>query len=117
MRRARIVDRMRRVSRRSLLGLRVEDHDGRELGRVVDTWPADGGWEMELVVVRLKRFGERRMLPVSQLRLDGGRLVAPFTRVQIEDSPILSSGRHADEDPWRAKTYWYYEDPAVARVM
>jgi hypothetical protein len=97
-----------------LLGLEVADVNGGVLGQVVDTYPFDGGGELEMVVLRLRRFGERRMLPVSELRLDGGRLVAPFTRVQIEDSPILSSGRHADEDPWRSKTYWYYEDTVVA---
>src|SRR5215218_2048137 len=74
------------------------------------------GGELEMVVVRLRRFGERRMLPVSELRLEGGRVVVPFTRHQVEDSPGLSTGRHADEDPWRAKTYWYYEDHAVARA-
>jgi sporulation protein YlmC with PRC-barrel domain len=51
-----------RVSRRSLLGYRVLDCQGEEIGRVVDTWPDDGGWEIEMVVVRLQRFGERRML-------------------------------------------------------
>jgi hypothetical protein len=97
-----------------LLGLEVADVSGGVLGQVVDTYPFDGGGELEMIVVRLRRFGERRMLPVSELRLEGARLVAPFTRVQIEDSPILSSGRHADEDPWRSKTYWFYEDPVVA---
>jgi sporulation protein YlmC with PRC-barrel domain len=103
-----------RTQRMNLLGLEVADIDGTTLGQVVDTYPFDGGGELELVVLRLRRFGERRMLPVSELRYEGGRLVAPFTRIQIEDSPGLSTGRHADEDPWRSKTYWYYEDPAVA---
>ena len=97
-----------------LLGLDVADVEGRTLGQVVDTYPFDGGGELELVVVRLRRFGERRMLPASELRTEGGRLVVPFSLHQIEDSPALSTGRHADEDPWRAKTYWYYEDHAVA---
>ena len=97
-----------------LLGIEVADCSGATLGQVVDTYPFDGGGEMEMVVLRLRRFGERRMLPVSQLRLHQGRLVAPFSRLQIEDSPALSTGRHADEDPWRAKTYWFWEDPAVA---
>ena len=97
-----------------LLGLEVTDVDGRDLGQVVDTYPFDGGGELELIVLRLRHFGERRMLPVSDLRLEPGRLVAPFTRAQIEDSPGLSTGRYADEDPWRAKTYWYYEEPATA---
>ena len=97
-----------------LLGVEVADASGVSLGQVVDTYPFDGGGELELIVLRLRRFGERRMLPVSDLRVEGGRLVAPYSRVQIEDSPVLSSGRHADEDPWRAKTYWYYEDAVTA---
>ena len=96
-----------------LLGLEVTDAAGAALGQVVDTYPFDGGGEMEMIVLRLRRFGERRMLPVSQLRLDDDRLIAPFSRMQIEDSPALSSGRHVDEDPWRSKTYWYYEEPVV----
>jgi hypothetical protein len=103
-----------RTLRIHLLGLEVADASGGMLGHVVDTYPFDGGGELEMIVVRLRRFGERRMLPVSELRLAGDCLVAPFTRVQIEDSPGLSTGRHADEDPWRSKTYWYYEEPVVA---
>ena len=98
-----------------LLGLEVADVNGETLGLVVDTYPFDGGGELEMIVLRLRRFGERRMLPVNDLRLQGGRVMAPFTRMQIEDSPGLSTGRHADEDPWRSKTYWYYEDPRRAR--
>jgi len=97
-----------------LLGTEVADVSGRVLGSVVDTYPFDGGGELEMVVLRLRRFGERRMLPVEELRLKDGRLHAPFSRRQIEDSPALSTGRHADEDPWRAKTYWFYEEPEVA---
>jgi hypothetical protein len=105
-----------RTLRMHLLGLEVADVSGATLGQVVDTYPFDGGGELEMVVLRLRRFGERRMLPVGDLRLEGGRLVAPFTRIQIEDSPALSTGRHADEDPWRSKTYWHYEEPAIAGV-
>jgi hypothetical protein len=89
---------------------------GRSLGQVVDTYPFDGGGELEMVVVRLRRFGDRRMLPVSALRLQSGRIVVPFTRHQVEDSPGLTTGRRADEDASRAKTYWYDEDHAVARA-
>jgi hypothetical protein len=97
-----------------LLGLEVADASGVVLGQVVDTYPFDGGGELQMIVLRLRRFGERRMLPIADLRVDGGRLVAPYSRLQIEDSPGLSTGRHADDDPWRAKTYWYYEDPVTA---
>lgn len=98
-----------------LLGLDVTDANGTALGQVVDTYPFDGGGELEMIVLRLRRFGERRMLPVSELRIEGGRLVAPFTRRQIEDSPILD-GRRVDEDPWRSKSYWFWEDPVAARL-
>src|SRR5215217_497448 len=101
-----------RTLRMHLLGLDVTDANGTTLGHVVDTYPFDGGGELEMIVVRLRRFGERRMLPVSELRLDGGRLVAPFTRRQIEDSPILD-GRRVDDDPWRSKSYWFWEDPVA----
>jgi hypothetical protein len=96
-----------------LLGMAVADSSGSVLGSVVDTYPFDGGGELEMVVLRLRRFGERRFLPVSEMRVKDGRLYAPYSKRQIEDSPALSTGRHADEDPWRAKTYWFYEEPVV----
>ena len=102
-----------RTLRMHLLGLDVTDAHGTSLGQVVDTYPFDGGGELEMIVLRLRRFGERRMLPVSELRLDEGRLVAPFTRRQIEDSPVLD-GRRIEDDPWRSKSYWFWEDPVTA---
>jgi PRC-barrel domain protein len=106
-----------RVSRRNLLGLRVQDWDGEEVGRVVDTWPDDGGWEMVLVVVRLQRFGERRMLPVDSMLVWGGILRVPYTRRQIEDAPEASLGVHRAEDPWRAMAYWRFEEPARVAMV
>ena len=94
------------------LGLEVTDIEGVVLGHVVDTYPFDGAGELDMVVVRLRRFGEKRMLPVTALRFVFGRLFTPFTRFQIEDSPSLGEGANSAEDPWRAKTYWYYEDAA-----
>ena len=73
--------------------------EGHSLGQVVDTYPFDGGGELEMVVLRLRRFGERRMLPVTELRLDDGRIVAPFTQHQVEDSPGLSTGRARRRGP------------------
>ena len=105
-----------RTLRMHLLRREVADINGPSLGQVVDTYPFDGRRGLEMVVLRLRRFGERRMLPVSEVRMGGGRLVVPFTQHQVEDSPGVSTGRHADEDPWRPKTYWYYEDHAVVRA-
>src|SRR3954454_25375287 len=105
-----------RTLRMHLLGIEVADSSGSVLGSVVDTYPFDGGGELEMIVLRLRRFGERRMLPVSELRIEHGRIVVPFSQHQGEDSRGLTTARHADEDPWRSKTYWYYEDHAVVRA-
>jgi hypothetical protein len=108
---------MRRVSRRNLLGLLVRDCYGDEVGQVVDTWPDDGGWEVELVVVRLRRFGGRRMLPLEEFVAWGGVLRTPYTRVQIEDAPVAEGGVHRAEDPWRALAYWRFEEPGKAAIV
>ena len=106
---------MRRMTRWNLLGREVRDGAGLPVGEVVDTFPWDGGGEVELAIVRLDgRFGGRRMLPVEDLSAtSGGALRSPFLRWQIEDSPELSSGRHAVEDPDRAKGHWRFEEPAT----
>jgi len=108
---------MRRVSRRNLLGFRVLDCHGEEIGRVVDTWPDDGGWEVELVVIRLQRFGERRMLPVDEVFAWGGTLRAPYSRMQIEDAPVVEGGAYAADDPWRAFAYWRFEEPGKVAIV
>src|SRR4051794_32922716 len=86
-----------RTLRMHLLGLEVADIHGKTLGQVVDTYPFDGGGEVEMIVLRMRRFGERHMIPISELRVDGRRLVLPFSHVQVEDSPALSTGAHVDE--------------------
>jgi hypothetical protein len=108
---------MRRVSRRNLLGFLVLDCYGDKVGKVVDTWPDDGGWEVELVVIRLQAFGERRMLPVEEVVAWGGVLRAPYTRMQIEDAPVAEGGVHRAEDPWRALAYWRFEEPGKAAIV
>jgi PRC-barrel domain len=108
---------MRSVSRRNLLGLRVLDCEGEEIGRVVDTWPDDGGWEVELVVIRLVRFGERRMLPIDDVRVWGGIMRAPYTRFQVEDAPLVEGGRYRADEPYRALAYWGYEEQAQVAIV
>ena len=99
------------------MGLGVVDCSGEEIGHVVDTWPDDGGWEVELVVVRLQRFGERRMLPVGDMTVRGDWLLAPFTRAQIEDAPAPIGGVHRADDPYRAIYYWQFEERAGAGTV
>ena len=100
------------MRRSVLLGQAVSDWQGEVLGRVIDTWPFDGGGEPELAVIRMGRLGMRRMVPVDQLRLIVGELRLPFERWQVEDSPPYGEDRHTmDDDPHLAASYWRWEEP------
>jgi PRC-barrel domain len=103
----------KRWTRYGLLGQEVFDGDGAAVGTVVDTYPFDGG-TVEMAVVRLAgAFGGRRLLALDSAWSDGYGLRTPFARWQVEDSPDLSGGRHAADDPERARGYWAFEEPAV----
>jgi len=103
----------KRWTRWSVLGQHVTDGVGTLIGQVVDTYPFDGG-EVEMVVVRLEgNFSGKRMLPVEDLFLTLAGLATPFARWQVEDSPALTGGRHAAEDPYRARSHWRFEEPAT----
>jgi hypothetical protein len=100
------------------MGRRILDPKGDRVGRIVDTWPYDGGGELEMVVVRMTHLGESRMLPVASLRiLGGGHVQTTFSRWQVEDSPALEDGRHALAAEERAISYWSWEEPAMAGTL
>jgi PRC-barrel domain protein len=102
-----------RWTRYGLLGQEVYDEAGAPVGRVVDTYPFDGG-QVEMAVVRLAgAFGGRRLLSLDDAWVDGYGLRTPFAAWQVEDSPALNGGRHGAEDPERARSYWMFEEPAV----
>ena len=63
------------------------------------------------------RFGERRMLPVEEVVAWGGVLRAPYTRMQIEDAPVVEGGVYRADDPWRALAYWRFEDLGRAAIV
>ena len=100
------------MRRSMLLGHMVHDWAGEELGRVVDTWPFDGGGEPELAVLRMGRLGARRMVPVDALLYLGDTYRLPFARWQVEDSPPFGENRHTlDDDPHCSASYWRWEEP------
>jgi hypothetical protein len=102
-----------RWTRWGLLGQDVYDADGTPVGRVVDTYPFDGG-TVEMAVVRLAgQFGTKRLLSLDTVWFDDYGLRTPYSVWQVEDSPALSDGRHAADDPERARSYWRYEEPAI----
>ena len=45
------------MRRQTLMGRRIFDVTGERVGRVVETWPYDGGGEVEMAVVRMQRLG------------------------------------------------------------
>ena len=95
-----------------MLGHEVIDGSGVAVGKIVDTWPFDGG-EVELVVVRLYgTFGGKRMLAVEDLWSDGFFIRTPFAAWQVEDSPPLATRATAADDPYRARSYWRFAEPA-----
>jgi hypothetical protein len=103
----------KRWTRYGLLGQEVYDGDGRLVGDVVDTYPFDGG-TVEMAVVRLAgAFGARRLLSLDVAWHDSWGVRTAFSAWQVEDSPALSDGRHAVDDPERARSYWRFEEPAV----
>jgi sporulation protein YlmC with PRC-barrel domain len=111
-------DEERDVRRQTLMGRRIFDITGERVGRVVDTWPYDGGGEVEMAVVRMPRLGEARLVPVRTLRLrDNEDLVTPYSRWQVEDSPALEEGRHALAAEERAVSYWSWEEPDLAGTL
>jgi hypothetical protein len=98
-------------TRWNVLGHEVIDVNGVTVGKIVDTWPFDGG-EVDLVVVRMSgAFGGKRMLAVEDLWSDGFFLRTPFAFWQVEDAPQCQPGRYAAEDPYRARSYWRFAEP------
>lgn len=90
----------------------MRDGAGRFLGTIEDTYPFDGGGEVELVVLRLPGFVGKRMLRAEDVHFDADGLFTRFLRWQVEDSPTLGNRRYSDEDPWRAASHWRLEEPA-----
>jgi hypothetical protein len=95
--------------RGSLLGMVVLDLQGAPVGRVQDTYPADGSCP-EFAVVRLGRFGERVLVALDLVKDVEGALQLPYTRAEIEDAPSPESARYEDDRVSLARAYWAMQD-------
>lgn len=87
------------------------DCDGRLVGRVSDTYPADGGGEVELVLVDVGViFPRRRWLPLGGcIPLGDETLLVNWRRWQIEDAPDAADRRWG-EPADIARAYWLIGD-------
>ena len=91
--------------RRDFVGRCVVDSTGRELGKVYDTWPQDGGGEVEMLLLKMGRFASRRWIPCDGVQVLNDHLFVPLTHLQIDDAPDAEDhrwGRPADV----ARAHW-----------
>ena len=104
--------------RHTLLGQLLVDRDDRAIGRIDGTWPLDGGGEPEFALVRIGRFGESRLVPLSGSEVVDGLLQVPFSRREVEDGPALAMGRFLHDQVDRTRAYYLMEtDVPVARPL
>jgi hypothetical protein len=91
---------------RTYRGLGVVDAAGQEVGTVADVWPADGGGEPELVLVRVgRRFTRERYLPLDRRSQVADVLRVPWTRTEISEAPDAGDRRWGDP-VHIARAYW-----------
>jgi hypothetical protein len=91
---------------RTYRGLGVVDAAGDEVGTVADVWPADGGGEPELVLVKVgRRFARTRYLPLDGRAEVADVLRVPWTRTEIAEAPDAEDRRWGDP-AHVAQSYW-----------
>lgn len=98
---------MRRWLRRhEIVGLDVRDRDGSLVGTVRDTYPLDGGGEVQLLLVGVgRRFARDRYVPAQGIELRDGEVHLPVARVDVEDCPPADDRRWGDPADI-ARGYW-----------
>ena len=97
---------LRWVRRHEVVGLEVLDREGEFVGTVRDTYPLDGGGEVQLLLIGVgRRFARNRYVPAHGAQVRDGRLHLPVTRHQIEDCPPAEDRRWADPADV-ARGYW-----------
>jgi hypothetical protein len=93
-----------------LRGLDVRDRDGVLLGRVVDTYPFDGGGDTSFVMVRLRGVGAVHFVPVATSVCHEGELHVPWSKLEVEDAPAVDSRRFVVDQAWAARAYWHVDE-------
>lgn len=97
---------VRWVKRHDVVGREVLDRKGEFVGSVRDTIPADGGGEVELLLVDVgRRFARRRYVPLRGTRIAQGCVHLPMLRWEVDDSPCADDRRWADPVDV-ARGYW-----------
>ncbi len=97
---------LRSVRRHQVVGLEVRDREGTFIGTVRDTYPLDGGGEVQLLLVSVgRRFARNRYVPAQGLEAREDQVHLPFARADIEDCPSAEDRRWG-EPADVARGYW-----------
>lgn len=90
----------------SLMGLTILDRQGGIAGRVEGTFPYDGS-EPEFAVVRIGRFGRRKLVPLyAARRIDPLAIQVPYTAADLDDAPSLDEERYESEQAMSARSHF-----------
>ena len=82
------------------------DREGEFVGTVRDTYPLDGGGEVQLFLLGVgRRFARNSYVPAQGSALRDGKLHLPFTRADVEDCPTAEDRRWGDPADV-ARGYW-----------
>ena len=97
---------LRWIRRHEVVGLEVLDRDGQFVGTVRDTYPLDGGGEVQMLLVGVgRRFARNRYLPAKGLEVRDGKAHVPFARVDVDDAPPAEDQRWGNPVDV-ARGYW-----------
>ena len=99
---------LRLTRRHEVVGLEVTDREGAFVGTVRDTYPTDGGGEMQMLLVGVgRRFARNRYVPAHGLKVEDGKVHLPLGRDEIEDAPSAEDRRWGDPADV-ARGYWVF---------
>ena len=94
------------LRRHEVVGLEVHDRKGDFVGTVSDTYPLDGGGEVQLLRVGVgRRFARDRYVPAQGAEVREGKLHLSVSRHEIEDCPSAEDRRWGDPADV-ARGYW-----------
>ena len=97
---------VRCVRRHEVVGLEVLDREGAFVGTVQDTYPLDGGGEVQLLLVGVgRRFARNRYVPAQGIELRDEKVRLPVGRADVEDCPPADDRRWGDPADV-ARGYW-----------
>ena len=96
------------VSPESLINRKILDSAGKKIGVVAQVYLDDGTGQPDWITVNTGLFGmKENFVPLAGSKIVGKRLVLPFGKGVVKQSPAVEDPRHLDVDQERS-LYAYY---------